>query len=154
MNPAWWTVTGWSSRALVSCSLWVRCSLAISRLPSSSSTKSYWKKQTNTQNRFRQMQMIILMLVWLNQAVKRRESSKSLYFLLVDALYAAPLVISLTVWEELFKVVMQDTTRTGLCTRQIFEYNKCWFFSGSYLELIDVVWRVVCVLIELIWLWG
>lgn len=79
---------------------------------------------------------------------------KKLIFSSIGCLYTAPLVISLTVWEELFKVVMQDATRTGLCTQQIFQYNKCWFFSDSYLELIDVVWRVVCMLIEPIWLWG
>lgn len=107
--------------------------------------------QNNTQNRFRQMQMsVILMSAQLNQAVKRQEGSKTLYFSPLDVLYAA----SPTVWEELFKVVMQDRTWTGLCTQQIFKYNKCWFFSDSYLELIDVVWRVVCTLMELIWLWG
>lgn len=53
--------------------------------------------------------------------------------------FCMQLVIFLTAWQELCKVVMQDAARTGLCTEQIFEKKKCWFFSDSYLELFGEV---------------
>lgn len=143
MNPAWCTVTGWSSRALVSGSLRARCSLAMSRLPSKSSTKSYYKTRprTDADN------------CYFNVGLIKPGSLEASKFKKLMFCYAEWSACS-SVREELFKVVRQDTIRTGLCIQHTVEDNKCWFISDCYLELIDVEWRGVCVLIELIWLWG